>query len=126
MFARAAPTGSRLLATSHVGAPSLRSWATLAPRGTLRVVLINDSASRRLTVAVRPPHSAGAATLERLLAPGLRAAAGVTLGGQTFGAASPTGELSGALKTTTLTPVQHRYLVDLGPASAALLTLQTR
>ncbi len=126
LFTRAAPPGSRLLATSHARRPALRSWATVGPGGTFRIVLINDSPTRRLTLAVRPPHAARVARLERLLAPGLRATGGVTIGGQTFGNLSSTGQLPGALKTATLEPVRQRYLVELGPASAALLTLKTR
>ena len=83
LFARAAPAGSRLLATFHVPVAGLRTWATKGPSGTLRILLINDSPTRPLTLAVRPPHPARSATLERLLADGLRATSGVTLAGQT-------------------------------------------
>ncbi len=124
LFTRAAPPGARLLTTSHGANPALRTWATVGPGGTLRIILINDSADRRLTLAVRAPNPARPATVERLLAPGLRATSGVTLAGQTFGSASPTGQLSGTVRTATVQPVQRRYVVDLGPASAALLTVR--
>ena len=126
LFARAAPPGSRLLATSHGPSPALRTWATLGRGGTIRIVLINDSATRRVTLAVRAPYRARPATVERLVAPGLRATSGATLGGQDFGSASSTGRLSGTVRTATVDPVQRRYVVDLGPASAALLTIRAR
>jgi uncharacterized protein YciW len=88
------------------------------------VVLINDSASRGLTLAVRSPRRARSATLERLSAPGLLARSGVTLGGQSFGSVTRTAMLSGSRRLTPLEPVQDRYVVELPPASAALLTLR--
>jgi len=126
LFTRAAPAGSRLLTTLHARAPGLRTWATLGPGGTLRIVLIDDSATRRMTLAVRAPRSATLATLERMSAPGLRARGGVTLAGQSYRSPSTTGQLSGAFRAAVLHPVQRRYVVDLRPASAALLTLKTR
>lgn len=123
MFTRAAPAGSRLLPTSHPPDEELRTWATRGSRGTLRVVLINDSLARGLTLAVRPPRAAGSVTLERLTAPGLTARSGVTLAGQTFGSVTTTATLAGRLRMPVLRPIQNRYIVELPPASAALLTL---
>lgn len=123
MFARAAPAGSRLLPAESRTPTSLRVWATRAPGGITRIVLINDARSRAISVAVRPPDASTAGTLERLLAPGLRAMAHITLAGQTFGAATTTGKLTGSPRITTLRPIQDHYVVTLPPASAALLTL---
>ena len=75
-------------------------------------------------LAVRPRRSGGAATLERLTAPTLESRTGVAIAGQTFGAATRTGELTHSYKTTTVQPIQHAYLVDLPPASAALLSVR--
>ncbi|HEY2655514.1 MAG TPA: glycosyl hydrolase family 79 C-terminal domain-containing protein [Solirubrobacteraceae bacterium] len=124
MFARAAPAGSRLLSTRAPSSPALRIWAVRAPDRTVRVTAINDSPTRTLVLAVRPPHTSGAATLERLTAPSLGSGTGVTIAGQTFGASTTTGKLVGSDKTTTLQPIQHRYVVELPPASAALLSLR--
>jgi hypothetical protein len=124
LFAQAAPAGSRLLPTSHPSEKFLRAWATRGRGGAVRVVLINDSASRGLTLAVRSPRRARSATLERLSAPGLLARSGVTLGGQSFGSVTRTAMLSGSRRLTPLEPVQDRYVVELPPASAALLTLR--
>lgn len=121
LFARAAPAGARLLATSQPAVSGLQTWATRGPGRTIRVVMTNDSPLRRLTLAVRPPGRTGSATLERLTAPGLTALWGVRLAGQAVGGSAL---LSGRRRTTTLQPVQGRYVVALPPASAALLTLR--
>jgi hypothetical protein len=123
MFARAVPAGSQLLLTDPPARPYLRVWATRAPGGMVRVVLINASRNRAITIAVRPPGASAVATLERLRAPGLRATGHVALAGQTFGAASTTGELPHSRETPTLHPIQDHYVLELPPASAALLTL---
>jgi hypothetical protein len=122
MFTRAAPTGSHLLPTYPVSRQTLRIWATQAPDGIVRVAVINDSPTRTLVLAVRPPRVAGAATLERLTAPALRSRTGVTIAGQSFGDATMTAELTRSYETTTLHPIRHRFVIELPPASAALLS----
>ena len=72
MFAQAAPAGARLLKTSG-SLGNVRAWATRAPDGTIHVVLINDNTAQSRTIAVRIAGAAGAATLERLRAPGVTA-----------------------------------------------------
>jgi hypothetical protein len=66
MFAQAAPLGSRLLPVAGSGKSSLRIWATRAPNGRIRVVLINKDATRARVVALRAPGSTGAARVEWL------------------------------------------------------------
>jgi len=124
LFARSAPAGSELLATSHRPDAALRTWATRGPRGAVRVVLINESADRPLTLIVRPPEPARSARLERLEAPGLTATIGVRLAGQSYGAVTTTGRLVGARRAPTVDPVQGRYVISLPPASAALLIVR--
>ena len=121
MFARAAPPGSRLLRIGTAGCGAVKCWATRAPDGTIRVVLINKRPTGHL-LALRLPHEHGDATLQRLEAPGLRASTGVTLAGQSFGARTTTGTLSGSAHQDALHPVQGRYVVRLPGASAAMLT----
>ena len=94
MFAQAAPAGSQLLRITGNGSSGLTAWATRAPDGHVRVVLINRG-SRARTAVVRIPSASGPATVERLQAPSLDSTTGVTLGGQTFGAATSTGLLAG-------------------------------
>jgi Glycosyl hydrolase family 79 C-terminal beta domain len=120
MFAQAAPPGARLLRTSG-SLGSVRAWATRAPDGTVRVVLINEYTEQSRTVTVRIPGARGPATLERLRGKGITATTGTTLGGQTFGAA--TGTLSGHSAIATLAPGHGGYSVKLPRASAAMLTI---
>ena len=63
MFARAAPPGSRLLFLTRTGTPEVRSWATRASDGRIRLVLINDDVSHSHVVSVRLPERAPTVTL---------------------------------------------------------------
>jgi hypothetical protein len=122
LFAQAAPPGSWLL---HVTGASgtLRAWATRAPNGQLRVVLINDDPRVPRSLAVRLPGKHGSATMALLRAPSLGAKAGVTLGGQSFGARTTTGRLAGKQTLTTVKPSGSSYSVQLPAGSAGLLTV---
>jgi len=122
MFAQAAPAGSHLLRTSGA-LGNVRAWATGAPDGTEHVVLINDYTAQSRTVDVRIAGAHGAATLERLRAPGIHALTGVTIGGQSFGTTTDTGLLTGPSAASAVNPAHGGYAVRLPPASAAMLTL---
>jgi hypothetical protein len=122
MFARAAPVGSRLVPVSGSN-DGLRAWATQAPDGKLRIVLINDRPRRAVTVTVQIPGMPQAASLERLLAPSVDATGGTTLDGQGFGAVTTTGRLAGAAMITRLTPTPRGLVIQLPAGSAALLTV---
>jgi hypothetical protein len=65
------------------------------------------------------------ATVQQLRAPGAGALSGVTLGGQSFGATSTTGELAGKSTDTTLGQSGGNYVVSVPGASATLLTIPT-
>ena len=125
MFARAAPPGARLLPAAYRGPPTLRVWSTRSRDGQVRVVLINDSRRRAVTVAVNPPAAAVATTATGvcLRAPQADATTGVTIGGQSFGVSTATGELSGAARSFTLRAVQGRFVVRLPPATATMLAV---
>jgi hypothetical protein len=123
LFARAAPPGSRLLATEEPGDGPVRSWAVLAPDGSTRVVLINDSLTHVRWVLVRLPAARRPAVLQRLEAPSAYARSGITLAGQSFGEKTATGLLTGRAHTTVSRPDGAGYLVRLPTASAALLTV---
>jgi hypothetical protein len=125
MFAQAAPPGSRLLSLSGVAGGTLRLWATLAPDGQTRVVLINTDPAHARQVNVRARSASGPAGLELLDAPSVHATTGVTLGGQTFGAETTTGLLAGPPPSSAVTAVDGRYPVTVPPGSAAMLTLPT-
>ena len=122
MFARAAPPGSKLLSAVTTGNPAVRAWATVAPDGRTRLVLINDDIFHRHVVLVRTPGPAGAATLERVSAPSAYATSGVTLAGQSFGAETQTGTFRGPRHASSLKPSAGAYEVTLPAASAGMLT----
>ncbi|MFL5860417.1 MAG: glycosyl hydrolase family 79 C-terminal domain-containing protein, partial [Solirubrobacteraceae bacterium] len=122
MFAQAAPAGSRLLRVISGSRGPIRAWATLAPDHRVRILLINDSVHGSALAVVRTPRVRGPASVERLRARSAYATGGVTLGGRTFGAATPTGVLAPPVPQAV---VPHRgvYAVTVPAASAALLTL---
>ncbi|MBV9423671.1 MAG: hypothetical protein JOZ98_12225 [Solirubrobacterales bacterium] len=119
LFAQAFPPGAQLLQASAPGGP-VKLWATHAPDGHTRVVLINKDPSAAHEVAVSVP-GASAASLDWLTAPSAAATSGVTLGGQTFGGETPTG-LLGPPQTVPISAVAGAYAVNLPPASAVMLT----
>jgi hypothetical protein len=123
MFEQAAPAGSRLLALSGTAGADVDAWATRAPGGYIHVVLINDDTRHASSVALRIPSDGGPATIERLLAPSVGALSGVTLGGQSFGPQTDTGQLAGTPSSSSVTPVAGDYDVRLPAASAAMLTV---
>lgn len=125
MFSQAAPPGARILPTAAGEQTQLRSWATLGADHRVRVVLINDSIHFAARVRLRAAAKPGPASLVRLKGSGAGATQGVTLGGQTFGAQTP----SGLLPAPVPQGVSARggaYALSLPPASAALLTLPAR
>lgn len=122
MFAGATPPGARMLPIDGTAARGAKLWATVAPDQAIRYVLINKSARSR-TVRLRPPLLARTATLEQLRAPSLGSTVGVTIGGQTFGASTDTGMLSGPRVKTVIRAAHGRYAVRLAAHSAAMLTV---
>jgi glycosyl hydrolase family 79 len=121
MFAQAAPAGSRLLRVDGAPGDSVRVWATRAPDGHIRVVLINTGVKSARSISLRIPAAGGAATVERLQAPSLHSDRNVTLGNQHY--SQTTGTLTGKATTETVSPVSGRYVVQVPAASAALVTL---
>jgi hypothetical protein len=123
MFAQAAPPGSRMLDIHQTSSTDVRSRATMAPDGTVHLVLINAGLTAGHQVLVKPPVHARLALVERLRAPSAAATNDVTLAGQTFGNETGTGKLKGKLRTVTLKPDRRgRYLVTLPATSAAMVT----
>jgi hypothetical protein len=120
MFAAAAPPGSRLLRISGLPGAAIKAWATRAPDGTIHVLLINKGPRSRV-FAMRLPHAMSSATLERLQAPALQSANGVTLAGQSFGTSTTTGRLSGRATRSDLDPIGTSFVVTLPEDSAAML-----
>lgn len=123
MFTQAAPPGSQLLKISTPTSPDVRAWATRTAAGATNVVLINDSLTDAHNVLVGAPSPAPQAAVEQLTAPSMSAIGGVTLAGQSFGAVTQTGQLTGSPQISSVAPEGGQYSITLGPASAAMLTL---
>jgi hypothetical protein len=121
MFAQAAPPGSRLLRVTGADR-AIEGWATRAPDGLDRVLVVNDDMTGSRTLAIRVPTARGRGTLERLQAPSLLAHHDVTLGGQSFGRSTTTGLLSGGSDASSVGPRRGAYVVKVPAASAVLLT----
>ena len=64
--------------------------------------MINLSGSKAYNVTVKGATGAAAGTVSRLTAPSLGATGHVTLGGQSFGSSTTTGQLAGSPSTTTV------------------------
>jgi hypothetical protein len=124
LFAQAAPAGARLLTVTRGGnGTGLSVWATRAPDRSVRVVLVNKDRRRSQTVRVGlPPGGAGAATVERMLAPGVSARRGVTLGGRTYGASTTTGRLA-TPQAAEVAATSGAVTLSVPHGSAALLTV---
>jgi len=123
-FAQAAPARSRLLGVAGASSGSVHVWATRAPDGTERVVLINMATRVGRTIELRAGSAGEVANLARLRAPSAGATGHVTLGGQSFGSQTSTGMLSGKLRTISIPRRRGgTYHVWMPAASAAVLTL---
>jgi hypothetical protein len=121
LFAQAAPAGARIVPLGRDGrSPGLSTWATRAPNGTLRVLVINKSQVRDRTVAIRAP-GIRRASLERMLAPSVSAGSGITLGGSGFGAYTNTG-VPAPPRMDSLSVVAGRIKLSVPHGSAALVT----
>ncbi len=120
LFDRMLGPNARLLHAQVAVRPSLHleAWAVRV-RGRTRVLLI-DKANRAVRVSVRVPGR-GPATLERLLAPTIRATSGVTLAGQHLTTA---GTWAGRPVIDRVGPSPRGYRLTIPPGSAALLSVR--
>ncbi len=124
MFRRAAPAGSRLLATSQSAGAAVDAWATIGADHATRVLLINYSLTNAQSVRVQLPRpTAARAKLTWLRAPSAAATNGVTLGCQRFAAQTFTGKLAGPACDASLTPFSASYSLRLPAATAVLVTI---
>jgi hypothetical protein len=122
-FARAAPSGSRLLRIAGTRRRGIHVWGTRGVDARARVVLINANRRGGLVAGVRISAAAQGGSLERLSAPTMTAAQGITLGNQSFGAQTATGSLAGKFTISTVKPRAGTYTIRVPAASAAILTV---
>jgi hypothetical protein len=124
LFDRATPAGARLLPVGpNPPNGQLKSWATVDPAGTRRVVLVNKDFRRPHEVVLRVPGAAGTARVERLLAPSVAATKGVTLAGQAYRPQTPDGMLRGKRVSERVARRSGAFRVPMPAGSAALVTV---
>ena len=102
------------------------AFPTLDRHGTMRVLVMSKDAVRGGTVRLTVARGAATARLTRMVAPGLGAKAGVSVGGQAVGANSRTGRLEGRRRREVVLRRRGSYRFNLPAASAALLELRVR
>jgi Glycosyl hydrolase family 79 C-terminal beta domain len=122
MFAQAFPPGAQLQQVNVNPSGPVKVWATHAPDGKTRVVVINKDPNNSYQVQLQVSGMSGAAELERLQASSASATNGVTLGGQSFGDETTSGVLPGPPHTEPAFPVLGSYTITVPAASAAMLS----
>lgn len=122
MFVRALAGDSQLVGTRIHSARKVNVavWAVRNGPGRLEVLAL-DKAGRPIRLTVAAP-AAGPATVQRLMAPSVRATTGETLAGQTLGA---TGRWVGRLHVERLSPIRGGYRLTLPAYSGALLSIRS-
>jgi hypothetical protein len=121
LFARAAPTGSRLLRLTLRGPAQVHAWATAGPGRVRHVVVVNESLTDNAGLTLTG-LTGGPAQVQRLAARSASATSGITLGGRTFGAATDTGQLPPPMPSAVV--ARHgAYRVRVPAASALVLTI---
>jgi Glycosyl hydrolase family 79 C-terminal beta domain len=124
LFDRATPSGARLLpAGPNPATASLKTWATVDPAGTRRVVVINKNPAKTRRVVLRVPGGGAAGRVQRLVGPSITATSGIKLAGQSYGNATTDGRLRGKLRNERVARSGGAFRVDMPPASAALVTI---
>jgi hypothetical protein len=121
LFARMLGPDARLL-DAHLAAPAaahVKAWAVRVGSGELRVLLINKGRHAVHTMLRLPAVSR--ASVERLLAPSVRATGGETLDGQYLGSRE---RWVGRPSHETVTPSGNRYELTVPATSAALVRVQ--
>ncbi len=121
LFAQAASHQARILPTIGHGLAEVKLWATRDARGTVHVVVINQSASRAGHAAIQIPGAGNPATLVYLHSQGLTATTGMTLAGQTY--ATQSGKPQGPYTAYRVQDRAGYYEFAVPAAGAALLTV---
>ncbi|QEC49508.1 hypothetical protein FSW04_19340 [Baekduia soli] len=124
LFNRALPAGARLLPVApNSPQAALKTWASVDPAGTRRIVVINKDSGRPRQVVLRVPGGARAGRVERLSAPSVLSKDGVTFAGQTYGRTTADGRLTGRRVVEPLRRAGGAFRLYLPAGSAALVTV---
>ena len=124
LFNRATPKGAQLLPMGpNPPSATLKTWATIDPAGTRRVVVINKDTTKARSLALRLPGSGDAARVERLRATSVLSKDGITVGGQGYGQWTTDGELRGKATSERLKRKSGAFALTMPAGSAALVTV---
>jgi hypothetical protein len=124
LFDRALPAGARLLPVApNSPNAATKTWATVDPAGTRRVVVINKDSERARQIVLRVPQGGAKARVERLSAPSVLSKDGVTFAGQTYGRTTADGVLTGKKVVETLVRAGGAFRLSMPAGSAALVTV---
>jgi hypothetical protein len=125
LFSRANPKGARLLSTGpNPASGRLKTWATVDPVGTRRVVVINKDTRKTHTVRLAVPGGARRARVRRLVGPKVTSTRGITFAGQGWGDATFDGELRGRARVERAERRFGAFRIEMPPSSAALVTVR--
>jgi hypothetical protein len=124
LFNRASPRGARLLPTGpNPPTAPLKTWATVDPVGTRRVVVVNKSPVKTRRLVLKVPGGGARAKVQRLLGPSITTTTGITFGGRSYGDATSDGRLRGKARSERVTRRNGAFRMNVPPASAALVTV---
>jgi hypothetical protein len=124
LFDRATPRGARLLPIGP-NAPNaaLKTWATVDPAGTRRMVVVNKDSERAHKVVLRVPGAGARGRVERLVAPWVGATKDVTFAGQAYRPQTQDGVLRGKHVSESVVRKSGAFRVFMPAGSAALVTV---
>jgi hypothetical protein len=126
LFDRALPAGARLLPVApNSPQAATKTYASIDPAGTRRIVVINKDGERPRQVVLQVPGGGASARVERLMAPSVLSKANVTFAGQTYGERTTDGVITGKKVTETLARSGSAFRLAMPPGSAALVTVPT-
>ncbi len=124
LFNRATPAGSRLLDVGpNPAGGKLKTWGTVDPRGTRRVVVINKDPVAARKVVLRVSGASRRASVQRLAGPSLKTQNNVTFGGRGWGGSTASGRLRGKPRVERLRARGGAFRVLVPAGSAALVRI---
>jgi hypothetical protein len=123
LFSLGTAQKGRLVPVTVTGSARVKAWATLGSDNAVRVVLINEDLTGNDSVKLQVPARSGAASLIRLVASGIGAKTGVSLGMQTWDG-STDGAPVGALTSEALAnDGAGNFVVPLPALHAVVVTV---
>ncbi len=124
LFSRATPPGSRLVSVGpNPARGALKTWGTVDPAGTTRIVVINKDPLNERVVSLGVGGASRVARIERLSAPKLGSVNNVTLAGQGWGGSTRDGKLRGRRRAERTRVAAGSVPVRMPAGSAALVVV---